>query len=183
MVMMLLTLVAAAGVVALRVLLRWRDTRLVRCPETGAPAAVHVDLKGALLDEILGRDALRLRDCSRWPERAGCGQECLAQVEAAPGGCRVRAIVTDWYRGRKCAYCARPFGELHWHDHPPALRTGRGMTRQWNEVHPEDLPSLFATCLPVCWDCHVAESFRREHLELVVDRESHHQPPRARRAS
>ena len=26
------------------------------------------------------------------------------------------------------------------------------------------------THLPVCWNCHIAESFRREHPELVVDR-------------
>ncbi len=26
--------------------------------------------------------------------------------------------------------------------------------------------------LPLCWDCHVAESFRREHPDLATDRDS-----------
>jgi hypothetical protein len=26
------------------------------------------------------------------------------------------------------------------------------------------------THLPVCWNCHIAQEFRREHSELVVDR-------------
>jgi hypothetical protein len=182
-VMLLLLLgLAAAAAVVLPEVLRWRGTRLVRCPETRAPAAVDVDVKEALVTGLLGREHLRLRDCSRWPERAGCGQDCLAQVERAPEDCRVRTIVSEWYQGKTCSYCGRPFGEIHWHDHRPALRTVGGITRQWSEVGPEELPGLFATCLPVCWDCHVAESFRREHPELVVDRAAH-APPRAGRSA
>lgn len=174
----LLALAAAAvGAVALRTLLRFRGTRLVRCPETRAPAAVELDVKEAIVTHLLGREHLRLRECSRWPERAGCEQDCLAQVERAPEDCRVQAIVSDWYRGQKCVYCRHSFGEIHWHDHRPALRTGRGVTRQWSDVRPEELPGLFATCLPVCWDCHIAESFRHRHPELVVDRGAH-EPPR-----
>ncbi len=178
-IMMLLLLgLAAAAAVVLRSVMRWRGTRLVRCPETRAPAAVDLDVKEALVTGLFGREHLRLSDCSRWPERAGCGQECLAQVERAPEDCRVRTIVSEWYQGKKCVYCARPFGEIHWHDHRPALRSALGVTRQWSEVRPEELPGLFATCVPVCWDCHVAESFRHEHPELVVDRAAH-EPPRA----
>ena len=134
-------------------------------------------MREALVSGLFGRQHLRLRDCSRWPERAGCGQDCLAQVERAGDDCRVGAIVQEWYRGRKCVYCRRVFDDIHWHDHRPALRTARGVTRQWSEVRPEELPALFAACLPVCWDCHVAESFRHDHPELVVDREEH-EPPR-----
>lgn len=175
MAMMLFLAAVAAAVAALvvRNLLRWRGTRLVRCPETRAPAAVEVDVRHALLNGVLGREPLRLRDCSRWPERAGCGEDCLAQVERAPEDCRVRAVVGEWYRGKTCAYCGKPFGEIHWHDHRPALRDADGVTRQWSEMRPEQLPRLFETCTPVCWDCHIAESFRREHPELVVDRAAH----------
>lgn len=175
-VLSVLALAGAAAFVA-RTMLRWRGTRLVRCPETRAPAAVDIDVKQAVVSGLLGHEHLRLRDCSRWPERAGCGEECLAQVERAPEDCRVRTVVAEWYQGRKCVYCAKPFGEIHWHDHRPALRTEHGVTRQWSEVRPEELPGLFATCFPVCWDCHVAESFRRQHPELVVDR-AVHPPPR-----
>ena len=34
----------------------------------------------------------------------------------------------------------------------------------------EQLPEIFATHQPVCWNCHIAESFRRLHPELVTDR-------------
>jgi hypothetical protein len=177
-----LAVIAAAAVsgAALRALLRWRGTRLVRCPETRAPAAVEVDVKEALLSGLLGHERVRLSDCSRWPARAGCDQDCLAQVERAPEDCRVRTIVAEWYQGKACVYCGHAFGQVHWHDHRPALRTAQGVTRQWNEVRPEELPALFATCLPVCWDCHVAESFRHQHPELVVDR-ARPEPPRTGR--
>jgi len=174
-VIMLLAL-ALVATVLVRTLLRWYGTRLVRCPETRAPAAVEIDMKQALVTEILGRDHVRLSDCSRWPERAGCGQECLAQVERAPEDCRVRTIVSEWYQGKQCVYCGHPFAELHWHDRRPALRTAKGVTRQWSDVRPEELPALFGTCRPVCWDCHVAESFRLQHPDLVVDREAHELP-------
>ena len=40
----------------------------------------------------------------------------------------------------------------------------------WNEIA-EKLPEVFETPLPVCWSCHTAETFRREHQERVVERE------------
>jgi hypothetical protein len=179
--MAIILLVAAVAAIAaafvLRKVLRWRGTRLVRCPETRTPAAVEVDVKQAFMSGLFGHEHLRLRECSRWPERAGCGEDCLAQVERAPEDCRVRNIVSEWYRGKTCAYCGHLFAEVHWHDHRPALRDAEGVTRQWTEVRAEQLPRLFETCSPVCWDCHIAEAFRKEHPELVVDRAAH-EPPR-----
>jgi hypothetical protein len=154
-------------------LLRWRGTRIVRCPETRRPVAVEVDATHAALSAIFREPDLRLRSCTRWPERRDCGQECLSQVERAPEDCLVRNLVAEWFRGRRCAYCRTPFGEIHWHDHRPALRSPQGVTVKWDEVGPETLPALFETHLPVCWNCHVAESFRRQHPDLVVDRPPH----------
>jgi len=34
----------------------------------------------------------------------------------------------------------------------------------------EKLQEVLRTDWPVCWNCHVAETFRREHPELVVNR-------------
>jgi hypothetical protein len=114
-----------------------------------------------------------LKDCSRWPERAGCGQTCLGDLEAAPHACLVRTILARWYAGQRCACCRRPFGEIHWHDHKPALVGTDGITREWTEIPPETIPAVLSTHRPVCWNCHVAETFRRVHGELVVER-----PPR-----
>jgi hypothetical protein len=63
---------------------RWRGTRIVTCPENKQPAAVDMDLRYAIAGSIAGRPELRLRDCSRWPERSACGQVCLAQLEESP---------------------------------------------------------------------------------------------------
>jgi len=168
--------VAVVSVVALRVYLRYRGKMLVRCPETGKTAAVKVAAGDAARSALLEHGEIHLKECSRWPERQSCGQDCLSQVGADPQSCLVRTKVADWYRGRTCAYCHKPFGELHWHDHRPAVIGPNMKTVQWSEVAPQDLPEIFETYLPVCWSCHIAETFRREHPELVVDRPGNRGP-------
>jgi hypothetical protein len=153
-----------------RMLLELRGTRLTTCPETGGTVAVDLDLKYSAVHSAFGRNQFRLSDCTRWPERAGCGQMCLGDVEADPHDCLARAIVARWYAGKTCVYCRHEFGEIHWHDHAPAVLGADRITRQWKDVPPEELPEVMATHYPVCWNCHIAESFRREHPDLVVER-------------
>lgn len=153
---------------------RWRGTRLVTCPETRRPAAVHMDLRYAMVGAIVGRPELRLRDCSRWPERSGCGQTCLAEVEESPMGCLVRTMLQRWYDDRTCAYCRKAFGPIHWHHHKPALRAPDGRLVEWSDVPPETLPEVLMTHQAVCWNCLIAEGFRVRFPELVVER-----PPRS----
>ena len=62
---------------------------LITCPETGKPAAVKVDAGQAVRESVLGHPKIRLEECSRWPERQNCGQECLSQIEADPENCLV----------------------------------------------------------------------------------------------
>jgi hypothetical protein len=161
------------GLLALRTWLEFRGQRLVTCPETHRPAAVEVAAGDVAAAAFRRAPVLRLKECSRWPEREGCGQDCLSQVEADPAGCLVWNIVNDWYAGKRCAYCKKPFGHINWHDHRPALLDRNGRTVQWTAVPAERLLDVFQAHLPVCWDCHVAESFRREHPELVTDRPRH----------
>ena len=153
-----------------RVYLRFRGERVVICPETQQPAGVEVDAKHAVMATAVGAPSLRLKDCSRWPERRNCGQECLRQIEAAPEDCLVRNILTRWYERKSCVYCGKPVGEIHWLEHKPALMSPERQTVEWREVRPESLPSVLATHQPVCWNCHIAETFRREFPDLVVDR-------------
>jgi hypothetical protein len=157
---------------SVRAYLLYRGKMLVKCPETGKPAAVHVDTLKAVKDTLLGRQALQLDQCSRWPERADCGQDCLSQIEDDPKSCLVWTAVTEWYGSKDCVICKRPFNEVHWHDRPPALLTPDHKTAQWNEIPAEKLPEVFSTYLPICWSCHMAHRFRTEHPELVVDRPS-----------
>ena len=150
---------------------RFRGSRIITCPENLEPAAVKVDaLHAATASAIEGEAVLRLSTCSRWPEKAGCGQECLSQIEIAPELCLTRNIVAKWYHDQTCFYCKQTIEEIVWHERPPALRAPDGSSREWKEVAPEQLPIVFATHQPVCWRCHILESFRREHSALVVER-------------
>jgi hypothetical protein len=155
---------------ALHTYFKFRGARLITCPETREPAAVDVDARhAALLLPIVDR-GLRLKECSRWPERKDCGQECLLEIESSPEDCLVRTILTKWYLGRKCIVCGKSFGEIAWLDHKPALMSPGKPSLEWREIPPENLPTLLVTHMPVCWDCHIVEKFRRRYPELVVDR-------------
>jgi hypothetical protein len=163
---------------AFRAWRRYREQRLVSCPETYAPAAVAVDVMAATRAAFRGAEAVRLCSCSRWPERAGCDQECVAQLEADPQGSRISKIVERWYAERRCAYCGRAIdaGDRvdNWLDHRPALLGAGESTIQWDDVAPELLPNRLAGAAAVCWSCHEAEAFRREFPDLVVERPGHH---------
>jgi hypothetical protein len=86
---------AMAGYVLFSAALRWarfRGTRVVSCPETGKPAAVALASLSGALAAPFGATVPSLRACSRWPERAGCGQECLGEIEESPDGCLLRSL-------------------------------------------------------------------------------------------
>lgn len=154
----------------IRVYIQFHGRMIVTCPENKAPAGVRVDVNRLLRSAFVGKRHLRLQDCSRWPERQDCGQTCLRQIESAPESCLVRNWLTDWYRGKKCFYCGRAFYDINWHDHKPAVRDPEGELISWHEIPAERLPVILATHRPVCWNCYIAESFRREYPDLVVDR-------------
>lgn len=150
---------------------KYRGKRLIVCPETKKPEAVEIAVgKGAL--QAFRAGELRLKDCTRWPERADCGQECLSQIERAPHDCLVTQVIANWYEGKSCVYCGKPFQHLEWFDHRPALLDQEGKTVQWHELPAQMLPEVMRTHKPVCWQCHVHESFRRDHPEMVTDRAS-----------
>jgi hypothetical protein len=163
---------------ALRAYLTFKGTRVVTCPETQESVVVEVDARHAATTAARGHLSLRLQDCSRWPERRNCGQDCLKQVEAAPVECLLRTILTKWYKGKVCVLCRKPIPEINWLEvnwleQQPALMDSEGRTFAWDEFPPERLPLALATHRPVCWSCHHAESFRRRFPELVVDRPEH----------
>jgi len=69
---------------ALRVYLKLRDARLITCPETKEVVLVEVSAKAAAREALLDEPCLRVRNCSRWPLRQDCGQDCLSQIEVRP---------------------------------------------------------------------------------------------------
>jgi hypothetical protein len=147
----------------------YRGLRVIICPESRSPEVVEVDAARAAWTALFSRRDLRLSSCSRWPEKSGCGQECLKEVEETPDGCLVRERLTRWYAGKSCAICGKAFGEIRWHDHKPALATLERQILRWDDVPPRELAETLTTHFPVCWDCDVAETFRRNFSDLVLD--------------
>ena len=137
------------------------------CPETSRPAAVEVDARHAAFTAVGGCPSLRLRDCSRWPERQGCGQQCLTQVEAAPRECLLRTILARWYAGKRCVICHKPIPafnwlDLDWLEFQPALMDGEGRTLAWDEFPPEQLLEALAKDSRRWWTAQEArEAFER----------------------
>jgi hypothetical protein len=153
----------------LREYFRMRGARVVACPDNGQTVAVRVDAGHAALTSAGGHERLRLESCTRWPEKAGCGQDCLRQIEAQPMDCLVKTQVASWYQDKACAICGTPLGQEHWGEHKPALRAPGGATLEWSAVPPETLYDVMASHTAICWNCHVSETFRRERPDLVID--------------
>jgi hypothetical protein len=158
---------------ALQAYFGFRGKRLITCPETHQTAAIDIAARKAGLTALLGDPVLRLDNCSRWPERQACGQECLQQVETDPENCLVWNIVSNWYEGKNCVFCQKRFGPLGRFDHPPALLAPDRTTAEWKNFNPEQLPDVFSMFEPVCWNCHITQTFRRAHPDLVVERDWH----------
>ena len=84
-----IVIVAILAVAALYVLLprvahvfaRYRDTRFLPCPDTGGNADISIDAPRAAFTSALGRPRLRVKRCSLWPARRGCGETCLRVPE------------------------------------------------------------------------------------------------------
>jgi hypothetical protein len=162
-----------AGIVLMRLaalLAKYRGKRVITCPETHRPAGVTLDARHAAFSGLAAQADLRLSDCSRWPERAGCGQECLAQIESSPADCLVRNILVKWYEGKKCRSCGRPIGSIVQGGAQPAVFTADGVSVEWSEIPAERLQEVLSAAEPVCFACHMASKMMREHPELVTDR-------------
>lgn len=54
--------------------------RAVTCPETKRQVSVTIDAAHAAVTGLRGTPEFRLSDCTRWPARIRCGQECLPEA-------------------------------------------------------------------------------------------------------
>jgi len=148
----------------------YQGKMLVTCPETGKPAAVKVATWRAILAGLVGQHHVRLCACSRWPEREGCDQDCLCQIEANPEAHKAWTIAAKWFEGKKCIYCGAEISSVKPLEHRPALLNVERETRQWDQIPTEELLEAFWASQPVCWSCHVAETFKREFPDRVTYR-------------
>jgi hypothetical protein len=153
-----------------RAYFRYRDSRLIICPDNKERAMVEVDAVHAAITSVLGQPDIRLQNCWRWPLHADCNQECLAQLDVAPEECLVRGVLMRWYYSKSCIYCGKHFEQISLLEHKPALQTPDGRLLEWRDVALQDLQTVLTSHMPVCWDCYVTQSFKHEHPDLVVYR-------------
>lgn len=81
------------------------------------------------------------------------------------------AAVREWASVRCCATCGAALLASERASHHFALRGLDGVSREWTDLPTERLDVELWGSVPLGWDCHVADTFRREHPELVTDRE------------
>jgi hypothetical protein len=164
------TVVAFFVITSVRAWRTYRGVHVIQCPETRKAAAVRVDTGHAALT-ALTQDAadVQLASCSRWPERAGCDQACVPQIERDPKETRLDAILADIFTDQHCALCRKPIAGVPAIGHKPALRAPDGRTIPCDQIAPEHIEEMLDTHRIVCWDCDVAERFRREFPDRVID--------------
>ena len=57
---------------------RYCHTKVLNCPETGELAEVNIDALRAA-NFYFDKPVLRVKNCTLWPKRKGCGEGCLRQ--------------------------------------------------------------------------------------------------------
>jgi hypothetical protein len=95
------TPMALAGVRAYR---SCGGLRQINCPDNMEEAIVRLQASRAMVKALVGIDDLRIRSCSRWPEKQGCDQACLGQLATSPNGCRldtragkaIKRVIEPW---------------------------------------------------------------------------------------
>jgi hypothetical protein len=143
---------------------RRRGGRLRVSQDQGPSALSAIDL--ALTSSADQRASL-----SSAPADAGRGTQTSRMRFARAPAASASVLVTRWAKGRMCVWCGGALTESRFMGHHIALLEPGGMTREWVDVATDRLPLALATSLPLCWNCHVAATFRRVHPELVTDRE------------
>lgn len=97
----------------------YSGSRPVACPKDQRSAVVGIDVQRAAASAVDGTPDLHISECTCWPERASCNQECLSQAVNAKPFNEVEV------RGRKqiyhlpvllAAFAAWYIGML-WHSH------------------------------------------------------------------
>jgi hypothetical protein len=149
---------------------KFRGRRVVTCPQTREAAAVTIDATHAARTSVWGKPHLRVDRCSRWPEQHDCAQACVAEIDAAPERCCVHAIVGDWYRDKACVLCQRAILGADGSLGMAALMAPDRTSMEWTAVRAQDLPSVLRSHQPLCWNCHISETFRRLHPDLALER-------------
>jgi hypothetical protein len=159
-------LVALPIGISLQAYFRNRGRRTVICPDNRESVTVEVDGKFAFATALQGQEHSRLQSCSRWPEKAQCDQECLAQVDPSPEN--IERLLQKWYQGKTCAICKRALTPADWRRSRLALLNEKQKLFELHHMHLDELPSALDQMSPLCWNCHQEERVRQTGPRRVL---------------
>jgi hypothetical protein len=92
-------------------------------------------------------------------------------TKANPHDPATTAQLKHFFEGKSCAVCSRPVPPVHAGElRPGLLNASTHESIVWNDIPAANLSATLANHLPVCSNCLVLETFRRQHPDLVVDR-------------
>jgi hypothetical protein len=169
--LLLATVLAVYLGMAIRAAWKMRGKRVVVCPETRQPAGVTVDVGHAATTAVWEKADVRLKTCSRWPERGDCDQPCVAQIERAPDETRTKVIATHAFEQKACVICRKPIEAPNAATLQPGfMHPDTHVVNAWDEIAPKDLPDAVDHQWPLCANCTLAESFRQRYPDRVTDK-------------
>jgi hypothetical protein len=88
-----------------------------------------------------------------------------------PHDAATTAQLKTFLEGKPCGDCGRPIAVVHAGDiRPGLLNPQTHEATGWADIVPANLPAMFESHVPICANCLVSHTFRREYPDLVVDR-------------
>jgi len=63
---------------------RYRERKVITCPETRDPAEVALKTRLAAFGAAFGKPWVRVGNCSLWPRKQGCDEKCVKENWPAP---------------------------------------------------------------------------------------------------
>ncbi len=72
-------LVAVVAPIVIDAYRQYRDRKVITCPQTHGRAEVTLNSGLAALGAAVGRPVMRVKNCSLWPQREGCDENCVAE--------------------------------------------------------------------------------------------------------
>lgn len=136
-----------------------RGRRPVVCPDDDQRAQVEVDNKFALQAAMQGKEQMRVKSCTHWPENGQCGQECLVQVQATSEN--IDRLLTRWLDGKSCNVCGRLLTPADWRFGRMGFFNEQFKLVELRQIDLEEIGSVPDPTRPLCWSCHQQEKQRQ----------------------
>lgn len=84
------------------------------------------------------------------------------------------ALLKHFFEGKQCGSCSKPIAPVHAYElRPGLLNAETNEAFAWEDIPTSNLSATLENHVPLCSDCVIIETFRRQHPEYVFD----HQPP------